>query len=114
MFKKTLISVLFALLVLAVPASASAAGGAIVFSKVTEDHRVYEEGGKVLPPKAPEGGLFAVKDQHLNQLTDNPSDSEPSFSADGHTVAFVREGDIWVMRADGSGQKQLTTGADVD
>jgi Tol biopolymer transport system component len=114
MFKKTLISVLFALLVLAIPAGASAAGGAIVFSKVTEDHRVYEEEGKVLPPKAPEGGLFAVKDQRLNQLTDNPSDSEPSFSADGHTVAFVREGDIWVMRADGSGQKQLTTGADID
>lgn len=114
MFKKTLISVLFALLALAVPASASAAGGAIVFSKVTEDHQVYEEEGKVLPPKAPEGGLFAVKDQRLNQLTDNPSDSEPSFSADGHTIAFVREGDIWAMRADGSGQKQLTTGADVD
>jgi Tol biopolymer transport system component len=114
MFKKTLISVLFALLALAIPASASAAGGAIVFSKVTEDHRVYEEEGKVLPPKAPEGGLFAVKDQRLNQLTDNPSDSEPSFSADGHTIAFVREGDIWVMRADGSGQKQLTTGAEID
>jgi len=114
MFKKTLISVLFALLALAIPASASAAGGAIVFSKVSEDHRIYEEEGKVLPPKAPEGGLFAVKDRRLNQLTDNPSDSEPSFSADGHTIAFVREGDIWVMRADGSGQKQLTTGADVD
>lgn len=114
MFKKTLISVLFALLALVVPAGASAAGGAIVFSKVTEDHRVYEEEGKVLPPKAPEGGLFAVKDQRLNQLTDNPSDSEPSFSADGHTIAFVREGDVWVMRADGSGQKQLTTAADVD
>jgi Tol biopolymer transport system component len=114
MFKKTLISVLFALLALAIPAGASAAGGAIVFSKVTEDHRVYEEEGKVLPPKAPEGGLFAVKDERLNQLTDNPSDSEPSFSADGHTIAFVREGDIWAMRADGSGQRQLTTGADVD
>lgn len=114
MFKKTLISVLFALLTLAVPASASAAGGAIVFSKVSEDHRVYEEEGKVLPPKAPEGGLFAVKDRRLNQLTDNPTDSEPSFSADGHTIAFVREGDIWAMRADGSGQKQLTTGSDVD
>lgn len=114
MFKKTLISVLFALLALAIPASASAAGGAIVFSKVTEDHRVYEEEGKVLPPKAPAGGLFAVKDRRLNQLTDNPSDSEPSFSADGHTIAFVREGDVWAMRADGSGQKQLTSGVGID
>jgi Tol biopolymer transport system component len=114
MCKKTLITVFVALLALAVPAGASAAGGAIVFSKVTEDHRSYEEEGKVLPPKAPEGGLFAVKDQHLNQLTENPADAEPSFSADGHTIAFVREGDVYAMRADGSGQRQLTVGAELD
>lgn len=114
MFKKSLITVFVALLALAIPASASAAGGAIVFSKTTEDHRKYEEGGKVLPPKAPEGGLFAVKDHHLNQLTEDPGDSEPSFSADGHTIAFVRDGDVWAMRADGSGQKQLTSGAELD
>ncbi|HEU4706486.1 MAG TPA: hypothetical protein VFS64_04815 [Solirubrobacterales bacterium] len=114
MFKKIVLSVFVALLALAVPASASAVTGAIVFSKVTEDHRSYEEGGKALPPKAPEGGLFALKDQHLNQLTDNPADSEPSFSADGHTIAFAREGDVYVMRADGSGQKQLTTGSEID
>lgn len=115
MFKKSLISVFFALLALVIPAAASAAsGGAIVFSKVSEDHRVYKEGETVLPPKAPEGGLFAVKDRHLNQLTENPADSEPSFSADGHLIAFTREGDVYVMRADGSGQKQLTTGAEID
>jgi Tol biopolymer transport system component len=114
MFKKGLITVFVALLALAIPASASAAGGAIVFSKVSEDHRKYEEEGKVLPPKAPEGGLFAVKDRHLNQLTENPADSEPSFSADGHTIAFVREGDVYAMRADGSGQKRLTSGAELD
>lgn len=114
MFKKSVVAVLFALLALAIPAGASAAGGAIVFSKVTEDHRLYESEGVPLPPKAPEGGLFAVKDRHLNQLTDNPADGEPSFSADGHTIAFVRAGDIWAMRADGSGQRQLTTGLAVD
>jgi Tol biopolymer transport system component len=114
MFKKTVLSVFVALLALAVPASASAAGGAIVFSKVSEDHRTYESEGKKLPPKAPEGGLFALKDRHLNQLTENSADTEPSFSADGHTIAFVREGDVWAMRADGSGQKQLTTGSALD
>lgn len=113
-FKNILFSLFVALLALAVPASASAAGGAIVFSKVSEDHRKYEEEGKVLPPKAPEGGLFAVKDRHLNQLTENPADSEPSFSADGHTIAFVREADVYAMRADGSGQRQLTTGSNLD
>lgn len=113
MLKKSVVGVLFALLLI-IPASASAAGGAIVFSKVSEDHRVYEEEGKVLPPKAPEGGLFAVKDRHLNQLTEDPGDSEPSFSADGHTIAFVRDGDVYSMRADGSGQRQLTAGAELD
>jgi Tol biopolymer transport system component len=113
-FKNTIFTVFVPLLALAVPASASAAGGAIVFSKVSEDHRVYKEGETVLPPKAPEGGLFAVKDRHLNQLTEDPADSEPSFSADGHTIAFVRGGDVWAMRADGSGQRQLTGGAELD
>ena len=113
-FKNSILTVFIALLALAIPASASAAGGAIVFSKTTEDHRKYEEEGKVLPPKGPEGGLFAVKDHHLNQLTENPGDSEPSFSADGHTIAFVRDGDVFAMRADGSGQKQLTSGAELD
>jgi dipeptidyl aminopeptidase/acylaminoacyl peptidase len=114
MFKKTLISAVLAVIALVVPASASAAGGAIVFSKVTEDHRTYESEGKVLPPKAPEGGLFAVKDRNLNQLTEDPGDSEPSFSADGHTIAFVRDGDVYVMRADGSGQRQLTAGIEIE
>lgn len=114
MFKKTVLSIFLALLALAVPTAASAATGAIIYSKVTEDHRIYKEGETVLPPKAPEGGLFAVKDRHLNQLTENPADSEPSFSADGHVIAFAREGDVYVMRADGSGQKQLTTGSNLD
>jgi Tol biopolymer transport system component len=113
-FRNSILTVFVALLALAIPASASAAGGAIVFSKVTEDHRKYEEEGKVLPPKAPEGGLFAVKDRHLNQLTENPADTEPSFSADGHAIAFVREGDVYAMRADGSGQKRLSSGAELD
>jgi len=114
MFKKSFITVFVALLAMAIPASAFAAGGAIVFSKVTEDHRIYKEDEKVLPPKAPEGGLFAVKDRHLNQLTENPGDTEPSFSADGHTIAFVREGDVFAIRADGSGEKRLTSGAELD
>ncbi len=113
-FKNSILTIFVALLALAIPASASAAGGAIVFSKVTEDHREYKEGETVLPPKAPEGGLFAVKDRHLNQLTENPADTEPSFSADGHAIAFVREGDVYAMRADGSGQKRLTSGAELD
>jgi Tol biopolymer transport system component len=114
---RILISVLLALAALAVPAAANAAPrtGAIVFSMVTEDHRVQKDSeGKELPPKAPEGGIFAVRDQRLNQLTENPADTEPSFSADGHTIAFVRDGDVFTMRADGSGQRRMTSGLEID
>jgi dipeptidyl aminopeptidase/acylaminoacyl peptidase len=101
--RSILISVL-ALLALAVPAVASAAQRprAVVFSQSTTVEGVSE------------GGLYAVRSGHLNQLTEDPSDSEPSFSADGRTIVFARDGDIWAMRADGSGQHALTGGPEVD
>jgi Tol biopolymer transport system component len=105
MFKKTLISLfsLVAVFALAIPAAASAAGGgAVLFSKTS-----------TVDGKA-KGGLYAVKDGHLNQLTEDPTDSEPNFSPDGRTVAFVRGGDIYSIRPDGSGQRQLTSGPEVD
>ncbi|HVQ57413.1 MAG TPA: hypothetical protein VMS60_00760 [Solirubrobacterales bacterium] len=102
MFKKTLIS-LFALLVLVVPTAASAAsGGAVVFSKASGS------GDDI------KGGLFAVNDGRLNQLTEDPTDAEPAFSPDGRTIAFARGGDIFSVRPDGSGQRQLTSGAELD
>jgi dipeptidyl aminopeptidase/acylaminoacyl peptidase len=103
MFKKTLIA-LSALLALVIPAAASAASntGAVVFSK-----------SSTVEGKA-KGGLFAVKEGHLNQLTEDPTDSEPNFSPDGRTVAFARGGDIYSIRPDGSGQRQLTSGPEID
>ncbi len=115
--RSILIVALLALAALAVPSAAAAAPktGAIVFSMVTEDHRTQKDSkGKELPPKAPEGGIYAVRDERLNQLTEDPGDTEPSFSADGHTIAFVRDGDVFAMRADGSGQRQLTRGSEID
>lgn len=103
MFKKTLIA-MFALLALVVPAAASAASstGAVVFSKSS---KVGDE---------LKGGLFAVKEGRLNQLTEDPTDTEPNFSPDGRTIAFARGGDIYSVRPDGSGQRQLTSGPEVD
>jgi dipeptidyl aminopeptidase/acylaminoacyl peptidase len=115
---RSIITVLLALTALAVPAAVASAApttGAIVFSMVTEDKRVQKDSeGKELPPKGPEGGIYAVRDRHLNQLTEDPADTEPSFSADGRTIAFVRGGDVFAMRADGSGQRQLTSGPELD
>jgi len=104
MSTRTLIAVLVALACAAVPASASAAHstGAVVFS------RSWAEGGET------EGGLFAVRDGHLNQLTENPADSEPDFSPDGRTIAFARDGDLFSIRPDGSGERRLTSGGALD
>jgi dipeptidyl aminopeptidase/acylaminoacyl peptidase len=103
MFKKTLIA-LSALLALVLPAAASAAPntGAVVFSKSST------------VGKEVKGGLFAVRDGRLNQLTEDPTDTEPNFSPDGRTIAFARGGDIYSIRPDGSGQRQLTSGPELD
>lgn len=103
MFKKILIA-MFALVALVVPAAASAASnsGAVVFSKSS---KVGDE---------LKGGLFAVKDGRLNQLTEEPTDTEPNFSPDGRTIAFARGGDIYSVRPDGSGQRQLSSGPEID
>jgi dipeptidyl aminopeptidase/acylaminoacyl peptidase len=98
-----LISIL-ALLALAVSATTAlgASPRAVVYSKSTT------------VGKEVKGGLFAVKSGHLNQITEDPTDTEPAFSADGRTIAFVRGGDIYSIRPDGSGQRQLTSGAELD
>ena len=104
MFKKTLIALfsLIAVFALPSPRRPRRPAGAVVFSKTS-----------TVDGKA-KGGLFAVKDGHLNQLTEDPTDTEPNFSPDGRTIAFVRGGDIYSIRPDGSGQRQLTSGPEVD
>ena len=101
---RTLFVAALALLAFAIPASASAAqhGSAVVFSQHWTSNGVEE------------GGLFAVKAGHQNQLTEDPSDTEPSFSPDGRTIAFARDGHIYTVRPDGSGERRLTNGATLD
>jgi Tol biopolymer transport system component len=99
-----ILSALLVIVALAVPATAAAApgGGSVVFSKTT---KVGDED---------KGGLYAVRDGRLNQLTENPTDSEPNFSPDGRTIAFVRDGDIYSVRPDGSGERHLSSGPEID
>lgn len=100
----TIITTLVALLGLTVPAAASAAPatGAVVFSKTSTVEGVAK------------GGLFAVRSGNLNQLTEDPADTEPAFSPDGRTIAYARSGDLYSVRPDGSGQRRLTSGPELD
>lgn len=116
---------LFATVVLGLPAGASAApsSGAVVFSRITQHTETKKvEGETPKEGEAPktetkvitEGGLFAVRDGRLNQLTEDPTDTEPAFSPDGTSIAFVRSGHLFSVRADGSGLRQLTSGTTLD
>jgi Tol biopolymer transport system component len=102
--KRSIITVLLAALLLALPLSATAMAksGAVIFSKS------FAVGDTV------KGGLYAIRDGHLNQLTEDATDSEPAFSPDGRTIAFVRGGDVYSIRPDGSGQRHLSSGPEVD
>jgi TolB protein len=71
------------------------------------------------------GGLFTHGprlSQKSQQLTTDPDDQAPSFSADGRLIAFASDHDstssagthIYVMDADGSGLRQLTSGSAFD
>jgi len=113
MFKKITFTAFLVMLAALLPASAQARTGAIVFSMVNVEHPCCVVEGKAPEPKV-SGGLYASRNGHFNQLTEDPADSEPDFSADGHTIAFVRAGDVYAMRADGTGQRQLTSGPEID
>jgi dipeptidyl aminopeptidase/acylaminoacyl peptidase len=126
---RSIFTAILAVIALALPAVAAAAPktGAVVFSKsvtkVTKEV-VKDKEGKPVKDKdgkdeikettTVEGGLFAVRDGHLNQLSEDPTDTEPAFSPDGRTIAFVRGGDLYSVRPDGSGQRHLTSGAELD
>ncbi|HXF32038.1 MAG TPA: hypothetical protein VN522_10995 [Solirubrobacterales bacterium] len=109
---RTLFICVLGLLALALPGAADAAhrAGAVVFSQswtvTTEENKEKKE--------VEEGGLFAVRDGHSNQLTENAADTEPSFSPDGRTIAFAREGHIYTVRPDGSGERRITIGNALD
>jgi dipeptidyl aminopeptidase/acylaminoacyl peptidase len=115
MLNRTIITGLLVAFLLALPAATATAApghsGAVVFSRVVVKTTKDKEGKET---KTAEGGLYAVRDGRLNQLTEDPTDTEPDFSPDGRAIAYVRGGDVFSVRADGSGLRRLTSGGELD
>jgi Tol biopolymer transport system component len=105
-----------AVLATAAPAAATFPGspGPIVYSRSSSS-----ESGST-------GGLFAHgprQSQKPHQLTSEPGDSTPSFSADGRMIVFSGDRNplplssgshIYAMNADGTGVRQVTEGGGYD
>ena len=120
-------------------ASAAGSGGAVVFSRVVtkttkevvkdaEGNPVKEvvkdkDGNPIKDKDGKEetrdqtqekttvaGGLFAVKSGGLNQITEDPTDTEPAFSPDSRAMASPQRRHL-LVRADGSGLRRVTGGA---
>ena len=60
--------------------------------------------------------IFADDGSKPKRLHHSPNqDGQPAASpSDKKIIAFVRDGDIWLMNIDGSNQLQLTSGGDID
>lgn len=99
-------ALLLASVAFAAPAEALERG--IVYSKTVE---VEAAPGEEEPGLA--GGLYALRGKHPRRLTYDRFDIEPDVARDG-TIAFVRNGDVYLVRPDGSSLRQLTAGPEID
>jgi Tol biopolymer transport system component len=88
--------------------AAAAASRPLVYGKTMSEWPGEEQ------PLREWGGLYAAGNGAHRQLTYHPGDREPNVSRGGDEIVFVRDGDIYAMNADGSDQRQLTSGPDLD
>ncbi|MFO0868122.1 MAG: DPP IV N-terminal domain-containing protein [Pirellulales bacterium] len=72
-------------------------------------------------PRTGSGDLYRydIATQRTHRLTDNPNyEGDATYSPSGDRIAYVREvdgvGNIWLMNADGSDQRQLTSSSHYD
>jgi Tol biopolymer transport system component len=55
------------------------------------------------------GDVYVSRGPGEVRLTTSGGIARPRWSADGRSIAFLRGGQLWTMRADGSAQRRLTT-----
>jgi len=80
-------------------------------NKVAEDPS-WSTNGKIafaLYPRRRAPEIYVKYKDRLRRLTSNSSyDLDPAWSPDGSKLAFERNNQVWVMNANGSGQKNLS------
>src|SRR5690348_6299622 len=91
----TLVATLLAAALVAAPASAAKDTGKLAFVRANQIYTATTTGGSV------------------KQLTTSGKNYRPHWSPDGTRIAYVHEApaghrDIWVMKGDGTGKKQVT------
>jgi Tol biopolymer transport system component len=93
-----------------------ASGAALVAFVEPAEASFPGNNGKIVYMSSSEGAYYDifvmnVDGSEKSNLT-NTSDAmeaSPAWSPDGSRIAYSRNGDLWVMDADGSGQRRLTT-----
>jgi hypothetical protein len=96
------LSFLLVLLVAAIAASPAAAlERGVVYSKILQEEPELK------------GGLYVLRDKRPDRLTFDPRDVEPAVARNG-VIAFVRDGDLYLVGPDGTGLRQLTAGPEID
>jgi TolB protein len=57
------------------------------------------------------GDIYVSRDAAERRLTTGGGFARPRWSPDGRSIAYLKAGQLWTMRADGTGQRRLTTRA---
>src|SRR4029450_3505512 len=94
-------------------------GGRFIGSRPSASHD--ERSVVVSLPSTGCGDLYAydIEEKSFRRITDSPTyEGDPVFSPSGDRIAYVRErggvGEIWIMNADGSNQRRLTSARHYD
>ena len=90
------------------PVSAGDAFDYVTSPDFTPDGRVVAfDASPTVNPDSAEGLYVGRPDAGpVRRLTRDGQ--SPSWSSDGRWIAFIRSGDVWIMRADGSGARRVT------
>lgn len=112
--KKPLVATILALSLIALPAVPAWAAHPFTGAPVVYVGLEYESAPEERFAGTTPVGLRSIRlgepKRAARVLTEDPSDSDPAVSPNGRQLAFSRDGELFVMHADGSGARRLVDG----